>query len=129
MDDKRTDMSKKAVSLICAIAISLSLISFHADAQGVRVPGEGQATCGDWIQYRYTNDSVRQVQAVEWVSGFVTGYSWYHLERQAYLSDAKIVFGWLDAYCHNNPTFSVVTAAAALIQQLGGEPTRFQWKQ
>lgn len=120
---------RSAAPLICALTLALSLASFRAESQDIRITGDGQATCGEWIQYRYNRNSVRQNYVADWVAGFVTGYNWYHMNHQAYLHDANDVLGWLDVYCHNNPTSSVSAGAAALVQQLGGEPALFQWKQ
>lgn len=80
----------------------------------------GTASCGDWAADRAAQQDVTDRA---FLLGYVTSAEeWYSniLSKSVTVStDEAGIFGWIDNYCHNNPTDSLTTAAAAFVRQSG----------
>ena len=89
--------------------------------------GVGALSCGKWI----AASENRKFVIVNWVDGFVGSYNWYrqsNKKKQIGSPDLETISMWMTTFCKKNPTKATVAAAAALVEQLGGEATQFEWE-
>jgi hypothetical protein len=114
------------VRFIFIIALPL-LIAMQAQAEDkVIMIGAGHVSCGYWTEVR--NQTSRHHQLRQWVFGFISGANWYTEGGQATPHDQAAVVVFIDQYCKNNPLHTLAWAAAAVIQETGGQKVLHQWK-
>ena len=76
------------------------------------------ASCATWGKYA-GNRAIRQ-QYEFWILGFVSGHNYANPSRQVPTGKLPVgdqLYGYLDAYCHDNPNSSMVGGAFRLIEQ------------
>ncbi len=117
-------------SLMRPAILILLLAATAANAQvgddNVWVLGSGTISCGKWLEEK-GNKSLR-AQRMQWLLGYVTAYNWSNTSRQAQLQDGQGALAFVDRYCSNNPLHTVVVAASALIEELGGPKASQPWR-
>lgn len=90
------------------------------------VPGAGGVSCGKVLDAK--GDRNARLQFEQWVEGYLTGYNYYTHTRNITPPDSASVFAYVENYCRNNPLHALVSAAAALVQELGGRIAAHQFK-
>jgi hypothetical protein len=116
------------IRFIFFLVLSL-LITVQAYATDTAVTvGAGSVSCGYWIEVRSQTSLHHQLR--QWVFGFISGFNWYTEGRQAIAQDQAAVVAFIDQYCKNNPLDSLSLAAAAIVQETGGQKVHplHQWK-
>ena len=76
------------------------------------------AACATWSKYA-GNNAIRQ-QYEFWILGLVSGHNYANPSRQVPTGKLPVgdqLYGYLDAYCHDNPNSSMVGGAFRLIEQ------------
>lgn len=111
---------------IIVIVISVLLFCSTSYSEEAYVMGAGNASCGKWIESR--NKPELHDLMGQWLAGFITGVNWYSGKKQVIPPDKESMVAFIDQYCRNNSLHSLVSAAAALVQESGGPKTRHEWK-
>ena len=114
-----------------ALALLLTSFAISANAQqvggdNVWVLGSGNVSCGKWLEEK--DNKAARAQRMQWLLGYVTAYNWHHTSRQAQLQDGPSALAFVDRYCSNNPLHTVVSAAGALVEELGGPKSGYRWR-
>ena len=104
-------------------AMLLLLTCTEAVAKSVIVYGYGSSSCGAWLEAREGPNALtsqRSVWMVHWVSGFLSAYNAYGGSDDEVLrgTDMYGATAWIDKYCRDNPTATVLTAVIALTVHL-----------
>jgi hypothetical protein len=97
----------------------------------IDVRGIGTFDCGKYLKYRKNADEAQDDIFVSWVWGLLVGYNIFKDEkRDSTVSppSKESVLAFLDNYCRNNPLRSVLSGSMALVDELGGRKTKFQYK-
>ncbi|MDE8344726.1 MAG: hypothetical protein POH28_00925 [Acidocella sp.] len=109
--------SRVLAVLICIAAQAAPAL---ADPPSIGNFYPGTASCGDWVADRQNQ---RDSQDRAFLLGYVTSAeNWYSNilgKSVTVTTDEAGVFGWIDNYCHDNPTDTLTTAAAAFVRQSG----------
>lgn len=113
----------KRIFLPSLFTILLATASYAKD--GSVVMGAGNDSCGKWLESRETPSSHYQYK--QWIFGFVSGTNWTNSKKQATPPDGEATVLFIDQYCKNNPLHTLVLAAAALVQESGGQKVLHQW--
>jgi hypothetical protein len=119
------------VFTIAACGLILQPPAFSKD--GVSIIGTGTFSCGKWISAVDEKNDAQRRLVTQWIAGFVSAYNVYSMTNKLVsppitLVDLETADLWVTSYCKNNPTHSVINAAQALVQDLGGEKTKYSWK-
>ena len=113
------------------IAFVMLLSPITAHAQGVEVIGIGTFDCGKYLQYRKTTNEAQDDIFVSWVWGFLGAYNIFKEEKRDFPvspPSKESVLAFLDNYCRNNPLSTITAGSMALVDELGGRKTKFQYK-
>lgn len=109
---------------VARILASLSLLACHNSATAEQIPiiGTGTLSCGQWAEARSEKDEQQISLNVQWIAGFLGGHNYYRDQKKktVRVRDLPTISLWMDTYCRNNPTGSIITGAAALVEELGG---------
>jgi hypothetical protein len=110
MESRRTALV--AASLLCALTAQTA-------AQERAVLGQGNVSCGSWLQNRRGDDA--QVAArTAWILGYITAFNQYGAKPQGDVSggkDTEEMAAWIDDYCRRHPADNVYRASAALVDE------------
>ncbi len=95
-----------------------------AFAASYDVLGPGAASCGTWTQGRQAFGSSTTTEAQKsWLLGYIVGVESEKSSEQnqsmAISTDADGIFGWIDNYCHANPTRQLSSAANEFAAESG----------
>lgn len=113
----------KRIFLSSLFIILLATVSYAKD--GSAVMGAGNDSCGKWVESREIQSSHYQFK--QWIFGFVSGTNWAKSKKQATPPDGEATVLFIDQYCKNNPLHPLVLAAAALVQESGGQKALHKW--
>lgn len=116
-------LTSGSVLVLAFIAVTTTINSAHASRAGV-VDGAGMMPCGDYLKALDDKNTVRTIQATEWVSGFVSGYNLFATGKQIIVPDHNTTKAFIDKSCRDNPLFAITQTGFALIKELGGDPTK-----
>ena len=82
--------------------------------------GEGQASCGIYLDDRRTASEQQYVYVV-WVRGFTSGFNYGTKGKQVSSGlDQQTILAYIDKYCRDKPLNGVAGAALSLVKELGG---------
>lgn len=90
------------------------------------VSGAGSVSCGKVLES--LNERLSKLQIQQWLEGYLAAYNYYNASRQVRPPDFATVTAFAENYCRNNPLHALVSAAAALIHELGGRPALHPYK-
>lgn len=113
--------------LLFVLMISMS---FNLLAEPVPMIGGGTISCGKWISAVEDEHEMQMQISIQWVAGYIGSYNWYRAQGGQSITsqpDLETISLWVTLYCRNNPTDTVFSASAALVQHLGGKSTPFRW--
>jgi hypothetical protein len=117
--------------------VTALLFTFAASSNGASIDtapaftyiaGAGNFSCGDFIEYKQSNNAVQDRSVVEWVWGFLAAYNlrsnfgveWHRLPTIDNLPDEATVLLFLETHCRQHPTDTVLMGTLALIKELHG---------
>jgi hypothetical protein len=100
--------------------LTSALLMSPATAEPRLLYGAGMISCGEWQQYRISNDRAHVYQAQAWVDGYLSGFNVASSGPPFLTSKPSSVafYAWLDNYCAQNPLDLLATAAFRLQQEL-----------
>ena len=88
-------------------------------AQEQAVLGQGNVSCGSWLENRRGDDA--QVSArTAWILGYITAFNQYGSKQQGDVSGGKgteEMTAWIDDCCRHHPADNLYRASAALIDE------------
>jgi hypothetical protein len=91
-------------------------------AQGVRVQGVGNMSCGEYLQTRSRPSVAQDAIFASWVWGYMAGFNMESKQPTSRSTpDQASTLAYVDKYCRDNPLESVIGATNALILDLGGK--------
>ncbi|MGV8932342.1 MAG: hypothetical protein ACOH1R_09600 [Luteimonas sp.] len=103
---------------LASVASARAEVSFYAN-------GLGGLSCGKLLEA--TKSEVGRAQVADWLNGYVTGYN-YYASKPLLPSDKESSIAFAETFCRNNPLSNIVSAAAVLVQDLGGPKVLFQYE-
>jgi len=119
---KRSRELTKALSeLTCLSGTGDSGSPSHVQPEPAETPvfysfGAGNASCKDYLAVKGKGNVDLRVS--EWLSGFVTSYNLYAAKQVLLVDEAAAAF--IEKYCRDSPSKTVVQAAEAFVRELGG---------
>jgi hypothetical protein len=104
-------------ALLAASLLLFQTVQMAAQEQAVL--GQGNVSCGSWLENR-TGDDVQVAARTAWVLGYVTAFNHYGSKPEGDVSGGKSteeMMAWIDNYCRQHPADNVYRASAALVDQ------------
>jgi hypothetical protein len=107
--------------------LAASLLSFQTvemAAQERAVLGQGNVSCGSWLENR-TDDDVQVAARTAWILGYVTAFNQYGSSKPRDVSQGTTIeemMDFIDKYCRNHRMDNLYLASAALIDQFELKP-------
>jgi hypothetical protein len=101
---------------IAFIACAALLLATPTRAAPYLVRGEGNSSCGSWVEAR--KSEMAWLPMAAWMQGYITAYNehvWTKSSDVAGGADADGVAAWLDTFCQQNPLLNLNSAADVLI--------------
>ena len=95
-------------------ALPIAITAAKAQPVPVLTFGAGNSSCGTWTQTRSGPVTLKTVEYVSWVLGFMSGRSTARMYTAPKSFDSGAVLGWMDNYCRQNPLQSILAAAIML---------------
>jgi hypothetical protein len=114
---QRCGMKFHKTALLAASLLLFQTVQMAAQEKAVL--GQGNVSCGSWLENR-TGDDVQVVARTAWVLGYVTAFNQYGSKPEGDVSGGKSteeMMAWIDNYCRQHPTDNVYRASAALVDQ------------
>jgi hypothetical protein len=110
------------------VAGSLLFLIGQVGAQEYAVLGQGNVSCGSWLNDR-KGDDARTSNRTAWILGYVTAFNQYGSKPKGDISGGKSteeIMAWIDSYCGQHPRDNLYNASAALVDEFrqGPGPTR-----
>ena len=106
--------------LVAAIALLATVAT--VSAQGVRVQGVGNFSCGQYLQLRAEKNNTQDGVLVSWIWAYMAGFNMeVRQPTTRETPDAPSTLAYVDKHCRENPLDSVIIATNALIRELGGK--------
>src|SRR5579864_7956430 len=99
---------------------SLLLLTVQIAAQEQAVLGQGNVTCGSWLNGR-KGDDTEASSRIAWILGYVTAFNQYGSKPEGDVSGGtgtEQIMAWIDNYCGQRRSDNLYRASAALVQQL-----------
>jgi hypothetical protein len=85
------------------------------------VLGEGNTSCGRWLEVGRTPDSpTLRLQLGAWINGYISAMNDEGVGGGSIAADvdADSLYAWIDNYCSANPSDKLYMAANSLIRKL-----------
>jgi hypothetical protein len=101
------------------VAGSLLVLTTDIAAQEQAVLGQGNVSCGSWLNDRKGDDTDASSR-IAWVLGYVTAFNQYESKPAGDVSGAKgteEIMAWIDNYCGRHPSDNLYRASAALVDE------------
>jgi hypothetical protein len=108
----------KASKIYVIVVLLPWLMSNAVSADEHPVLGQGNVTCGAWLEGRQ-DGNLNATNRTAWVLGYLTAYNEFGPKEHADVSDAKStdeLTGWIDGYCQQHRDVSLHKASAAFIE-------------
>jgi hypothetical protein len=105
-----------------AAGLAASLLVFSTvqiAAQEQAVLGQGNVSCGTWLEDRSSDGG--QMARIAWVLGYITAFNQYGSKPEGDVSgglSTEQITVWIDNHCKQNPADNVYRASAALVDEL-----------
>ena len=98
-----------------ALALAVWVLGHHT-SEAFSYAGTGTSSCGTWVSDRQNSYGTA---AQQWVLGFLAGAAAWGPNNFDPLgeTDANGVWVWLDRYCWQNPTTSILDAIDAFSRE------------
>ena len=110
-------MHTKAFYAVLLMALSVA----GASAQTTLVMGEGQVSCGTYLQDRRNAKTTQDYVYATWVRGFLSGFNFATQGKQVSGgTEPATILAYLDKYCRDNPLHFLAGGAFSLVKDLGG---------
>jgi len=100
------------------VAGSLLFVTTQIAAEEHAVLGQGNVSCGSWLNDRKGEDAASS--RIAWVLGYVTGFNQYGSKPEGDVSSGKgteEIMAWIDNYCGRHPGDNLYRASAALVDE------------
>ena len=89
-------------------------------AEVFQVYGEGQISCGTYLEVRTWKNAARDDVFATWVHGYVSGRNQTAKQQPSRPFPTVDVLAYLDKYCRDNPLKHIVNGAQKLYEETGG---------
>ena len=102
---------------LAAILLVFSTVQIAAQEQAVL--GQGNVSCGTWLEDR--SDGGQVMARIAWVLGYITAFNQYGSKPEGDVSGGKSteqMTVWIENHCKQNPADNVYRASAALVDEL-----------
>ena len=99
--------------------VALLFLTTQIAAQEQAVLGQGNVSCGSWLNDR-KGDDAQASSKIAWVLGYVTAFNQYGSKPEGDVSEGKKteeMMVWIDNYCRDHPADNVHRASAALVDE------------
>src|SRR5438270_11418301 len=96
----------------------LLCVTTHLAAEEHAVLGQGNVSCGSWLNDRQREDAASS--RIAWVLGYVTAFNQYGSKPGGDVSGAKgteEIMAWIDNYCGRHPSDNLYRASDALVDE------------
>ena len=116
-------MTSNWISLF--VAGSLLFVTTQIAAEEHAVLGQGNVSCGSWLNDRKGEDAASR--RIAWVLGYVTGFNQCGSKPEGDVTRGKgteEIMAWIDNYCGRHPGDNLYRASAALVDELRTEHGR-----
>ena len=107
------------------VAGSLLFATTQVAAEEHAVLGQGNVSCGSWLNDRKGEDAASS--RIAWVLGYVTGFNQYGSKPESDVSEGTTtekMMVWIDNYCRNHPADNLYRASAAFVDEFRQKPGR-----
>ena len=97
---------------------SLLVLTTDIAAQEHAVLGQGNVSCGSWLNDRKGEDATSR--RIAWVLGYVTAFNQYESKPAGDVSGGKgteEIMVWIDNYCDQHPSDNLYRASASLVDE------------
>ena len=104
-------------ALLAASLLLFQTVQMAAQEQAVL--GQGNVSCGSWLEVR-TGEDVQVAARTAWVLGYVTAFNQYGSKPEGDVSGGKgteEIMAWIDSYCGQHPSDNLYRASAALVDE------------
>ena len=104
-------------ALLAASLLFFQTVQMAAQEQAVL--GQGNVSCGIWLENR-RGDDVQVATRTAWVLGYITAFNQYGSKPEGDVSggkDTEELMAWIDNYCRQNPADNLYRASSALVDQ------------
>jgi hypothetical protein len=111
---KGSSMIVQRAAMPAAILLTLTM---QVAAQDLPVLGQGNLSCGSWAERRL-GDGIDSATMTAWVLGYVTAFNQYGADPKVDVSggqNTEEINKWIDDYCKQNGSASLLNASAALL--------------
>ena len=99
--------------------VALLFLTTQIGAQEQAVLGQGNVSCGSWLNDRKVDDA-QASSKIAWVLGYVTAFNQYESKPVGDVSGGKgteEIMVWIDNYCGQHPSDNLYRASAALVDE------------
>ena len=99
--------------------VALLFLTTQIAAQEQAVLGQGNVSCGSWLNDRKVDDA-QASSKIAWVLGYVTAFNQYGSKPVGDVSGGKgteEIMVWIDNYCGQHPSDNLYRASAALVDE------------
>ena len=99
--------------------VALLFLTTQIAAQEQAVLGQGNVSCGSWLNDR-KGDDAQASSKIAWVLGYVTAFNQYGSKPEGDVSGGKgteEIMAWIDNYCGQHPNDNLYRASAALVDE------------
>jgi hypothetical protein len=99
--------------------VALLFLTTQIAAQEQAVLGQGNVSCGSWLNDRKVDDA-QASSKIAWVLGYVTAFNQYGSKPEGDVSGGKgteEIMAWIDNYCGQHPSDNLYRASAALVDE------------
>ena len=99
--------------------VALLFLTTQIAAQEQAVLGQGNVSCGSWLNDR-KGDDANASSRIAWVLGYVTAFNQYESKPAGDVSGGKSteeIMARIDNYCGQHPSDNLFRASAALVDE------------
>ena len=99
--------------------VALLFLTTQIAAQEQAVLGQGNVSCGSWLNDR-KGDDAQASSKIAWVLGYVTAFNQYGSKPEGDVSGGKgteEIMAWIDNYCGQHLSDNLYRASAALVDE------------
>lgn len=111
----------RITATVFALMLASTAAHAHGDSSGsFTILGHGVISCGTWTKDQ-ADGSLSAAGERAWLLGFLTAFNLYGpgTSDVSSATDSNGLVGWVNTYCQQHPLDKMVTAAQALVVELG----------
>jgi len=116
--------------LLVAAASARAAQPVDTAPDGAPISGIGLNSCGQFVEHYKQNNPPQMYLYEQWAWGFLSAYNvrgnfgtQWHRVTKIQMPDAPSLLLYFETYCHKHPTYNVMDATIALINEQNGSVT------